>query len=521
MKRSILQSKKSTFSRLRSPRTQASLGLICLSLVVAASCRLHRHSPPGDHAEADSLYDSGPLAGLLDEADEVALPRYLPIRSGPAAPSPADPSPSADSDMATLPSPEKPPLAEMLVPSCPAQTHDTEAPKRGLTLRLRLHSPVGEHVARLIIPLAPIDRRLMVHVGDQEFTYPLVGHEKEVFLNAACDQLASAPAATAVTATADMEKTLGTWAAALAPDCAVDFDQAAGGWSCQLPQADPKKALTTLKKIRTAMIRQWSRQPYLLSRRVAVAVAFGEALLDASPHRRLDTLCHIVEASLAAELPAVMSSSRWRAGLCTREDLPPSPHRLTLARFGLGKAVAEIEFLKKLFERSSRLGRLTVRIPKGQLPHRRLWVTLQPREEVNSALAKETARIWAHGERPSLPASCWHPLFGDSAPLMTLARQLALTGDLTGLSCMETLQNQSRKRTERYLAESIASETEFVISNGRSKLLRLPQGNYQYTIQTLPPNPDLWGTDSDPHGPVSKGTIAWDSRRPRPVIRTW
>jgi len=38
----------------------------------------------------------------------------------------------------------------------------------------------------------------------------------------------------------------------------------------------------------------------------------------------------------------------------------------------------------------------------------------------------------------------------------------------------------------RYLATSITSETEFVITNGRGKMLRLPMGNYSYTLQALP-----------------------------------
>ena len=38
-------------------------------------------------------------------------------------------------------------------------------------------------------------------------------------------------------------------------------------------------------------------------------------------------------------------------------------------------------------------------------------------------------------------------------------------------------------KSDMYIRESIASETEFPITNGRSKIIRLPKGDYRYAIR--------------------------------------
>ena len=152
-----------------------------------------------------------------------------------------------------------------------------------------------------------------------------------------------------------------SWLSQIAPDCSTikpifeqtnDHPQAEPqpNWYCNLPEVDPSKARSELAAIRTTMIRSWSRQPYLLARRLAVGVELAETLLAKDPEKRLDVFCRIIKGSLAVELPATMASKRWQDAVCTTHG----DQRISAARFGLGKTTAEISFMRQLFYRTSR-----------------------------------------------------------------------------------------------------------------------------------------------------------------------
>ena len=85
-----------------------------------------------------------------------------------------------------------------------------------------------------------------------------------------------------------------SWLSQIAPDCTTIkpiFEQqnnsepaeTQANWYCHLPEVDPAKAHSELVSIRTTMIRRWSRQPYLLARRLAVGVELAETLLAKDP----------------------------------------------------------------------------------------------------------------------------------------------------------------------------------------------------------------------------------------------
>ena len=328
-----------------------------------------------------------------------------------------------------------------------------------------------------------------------------------------------------------------SWLAQIAPDCesltpvkklelGVNASaNATGGWYCQLPQIEPATARSDLNRMQTLMIKRWSRQPYLLTRRLAIGISLANALetTDQDDHR-LNTFCRVIQASLPIELPATIASKRWQAAVCG-QDLG---HRLTAARFGLTKTVAEIEFMQQLFDRTSRLGLLTLRIPNA-VPHGRdVLVTLIPRSDVADNVARQTRSLW-QGEPghstfiPSVeaPRSCWHPVFAEDTGLLRLARQLALTGEAPKVACEESdmVPNLSFS-PDRYFAESITSETEFSIPNARAKTLRLPIGRYAYKLRLMPENQEDWD-DASQVKEGAAGEIVWDAKRPRPVINTW
>jgi hypothetical protein len=87
-----------------------------------------------------------------------------------------------------------------------------------------------------------------------------------------------------------------------------------------------------------------------------------------------------------------------------------------------------------------------------------------------------------------------------------------------GLCDNQKIREKTAQFSTNYLFASIASETEFPISNGRGKVLRLPVGNYSYVVkqnlqnfQPPPSNPDQ----------VSRGEIAWGPRKANPIVKTW
>jgi hypothetical protein len=72
-----------------------------------------------------------------------------------------------------------------------------------------------------------------------------------------------------------------------------------------------------------------------------------------------------------------------------------------------------------------------------------------------------------------------------------------------------------------YVRSSVASEMEFQISNGQSKKLRLPTGDYLYSvIQYNGPFPEELVSPEEV-APVSSGQISWKSARPHLIIKSW
>jgi hypothetical protein len=303
----------------------------------------------------------------------------------------------------------------------------------------------------------------------------------------------------------------------ISPDC-EQIAPKKMGWFCKVTSVDPESAKQELIGVRTAMIRRWSRQPYLLARRLAVGIQIANALQSDDVEKSLDTFCNIVKENLPQEVPIVMTSKKWQSALCTQQG----EYRVEAAMFGLAKTINEIDFMRQLFEATSRLGSLTIRVPKDVSPSGQFFVQLKPQADVNGNLASASLKLWKTDgtiEDPQRP--CWHPLFTETPQLMEIAINLAMAGDSTRAICDR--QNPSiatEQYLEGYLADSITSETEFVVSNGRAKVLRLPTGDYSYTVHALPENPDEWDDAALTATPAT-GLIEWTVKKPRAVISSW
>jgi len=317
--------------------------------------------------------------------------------------------------------------------------------------------------------------------------------------------------------TATLAPTIREWLNGIAPDChfaAAD----AHGWNCELPSIDATLAERELTEIRRSTISRWTHKPYVLMRRLAITHALAQALKSDDKSKGLDRICRVIASSLPVELPATLTSIRWQAAVCHEGGID----RIAAAQVGLSKGLQEIEHLRQLFEKTSRLGLVTIRMPRDKVPSKDLWVSLRPAKGVTDSLVRETHDLAA---AEGFAKACWHPIYAEDPNLMNLSNELELSGEGHGVSCLSTPSTQPPLRKfftnpERYIAESITSETEFVVTNGHTKVLRLPLGFYSYTIHGLPENPADW-EESEVIDHQTTGEIEWTKNRPNLVIQQW
>lgn len=474
-----------------------------LMILVIVSCQLEAPDPGKLQATADgAAVPPAPIAG----SSKTGLVGWFDI---------AEPI-YAKAVAAAVPAVANPPLV------FEAYAGDCRAPHGELRLRFKLHSAFAIHDIKASLTADKSGEFVDVDVEGAHVRFATETGDKAAIRSLVCTATAENPSAPQFTASAKLMETVQNWARFTAPDCDVALaKEPGGGLDCRLPQADPELARQELVGVRTAMIRGWSRQPYLLTRRVAIGIEMADALLADDANKRLDTVCKILKASLPHEMPATLASRRWQSIACT----PDAAQRRTAALFGLQKTVAEIDFLRQVFERTAKLGMLNVHVQVPAGAGDTFLVNLTPQADVVDNLTRTTATLLATdgssntqgGATKEAPRTCWHPLYSEDTNLLRLARHLAMAGEVTNVACETTGDD---KLVNRYFAESIASETEFVLQNGRSKTLRLPVGKYSYTIKALPDSAEDWD-DSAQSAPESKGQITWDDKRPRAAIASW
>ncbi len=282
------------------------------------------------------------------------------------------------------------------------------------------------------------------------------------------------------------------------------------GFQCKLPLSNLASAKSALLDIQANMIRRWGRQPYLLTRRVAIAKNLADTLASAQVAHKLQVFCKIIENSLPTELPLVMTSKKWQTSTCQASDIDQAA---LSANFGLAKAVAELKFMSHLFEQTSALGTLSLHRIDFKAPPEDLLISLIPTPDVISSLVDTTDKVWSQDT-----SLCWHPLFSEDASMFRLAKQMSLSMKSSAVTCEQP--HGPSDGTDPYFTDSITTETEFVVTNGKSKTLRLPRGTYTYAIRPLPENPEMWD-DAAQSIPKAEGTISWEPKKSRPFITTW
>ncbi|MFW7380345.1 MAG: hypothetical protein ACOH5I_16150 [Oligoflexus sp.] len=307
----------------------------------------------------------------------------------------------------------------------------------------------------------------------------------------------------------DAKSRLKTILETITPDCKIQFRDE--GIYCHLEFYEASDALRRLTDAHERLVKRWQRHPYLLSRRIAFARKLAMAINNPQAQKELDRICRIVKHSIPDELPLAMRSARWFQTACLKTD-PIHKEALLVSLFD---AIREIESLTEELSSSSRLGMFSLRIPLSDNPSKTYWVTLKPltvdrATDEQIGIARKTA--------------CWHPLYDQSMAEHHIADELGLLAEPSGGACsMVAREDEDYLNTMavHYVKNSIASETEFPISNGRSKILRLPKGEYHYTIETHQgPFVDIYYPEHE-NPENSTGIISWTSTRPHLTISNW
>ncbi len=372
-------------------------------------------------------------------------------------------------------------------------------------------SAMGQHTLKMEMDTAKAQDNTRVTIDGAPYLLTLKPWISPASLHAGCDpeRKGDDPVKLSDTDLNQYKQALNT----AVPDCQWKWGEE--GWICQLPKATPHTALQELKELETRMILKWSRHPYLLTRRIAVVVQLAGILSVEQPDRHLARFCKGLSFSLPLELPLALRSPTWQTRVCHN----PNGQHLEAALVGLQQATAEVEALKFQMENNSRVGSLTIRIPANEVPSRDLWVSLDPVGDQPSApVTLDPQGPAAVVEKPLMQNFvCWHPLYGADVGSTRIAH--ALDTLHKNQTCQPLTPTDAKQSTQAYIVSSITSEAEFPITNGRSKVLRLPEGQYRYTLRKHVPDFELLHTH--PTAETTSGTLEWVSRRPNAIINKW
>jgi hypothetical protein len=270
-------------------------------------------------------------------------------------------------------------------------------------------------------------------------------------------------------------------------------------WSCEHKEELGELDFgPSLKKIQRAAMKSFKRQPYIFSRKLALTIMAEKFLLAQAPPKQF---CNILRTSLPSELPLAFRGKPFQESICVLEDAEAKALLQTAFFF----AKEEVKTLYHVIAKTSAKALLKIRIPKDQLLTKNMRVELKPSQEVLTKLVE------ALPKNPTTMSPCWHPLFDSNPEHQELAIGLGLTGQDD--SCKAT--QKPGKVLKSYLATATIGESQFVVSNGRAKILYLPKGAYSYSLKSLPDPALQLGQSS------SSGFLKWLPGRKVASIQVW
>ena len=386
----------------------------------------------------------------------------------------------------------------------PAQGHDIWT--------LRFASPFGVH--SVAIDFRKPGETAQATIDGQSYQIALREPWNAQELSAACDSVKTGDAQLEIAK--EMVEPLRGRLTTIAPDC--NFSLTAGRWSCAMGMPSLVQMSAKVHDIRNSMMIRWSRHPYLLTRRTALTLDIVDALTGPEAEvqsKNLDSLCRVMGMQIPAELPLVFRSTTVQKAVCGRATGPGGPGRAIAAQAALNDALTEIEALRNRLEATSHLGTLTIRIPHTEAHGKELWVSLSPLPEEAG-----TQSLSAPHNPEQVLGACWNPIYSGETGLVKVALDLGLISRAGAGACQYTGPVAKASSVfDNYVTNSITSESEFTVSNGVPKLLRLPAGNYHYAIRV--PTDMMEDPVQENDAPKATGVISWKNRRPSATVIQW
>ncbi|MEZ4741203.1 MAG: hypothetical protein R3B45_01950 [Bdellovibrionota bacterium] len=397
-------------------------------------------------------------------------------------------------------------------------------PQKKQYWNLSLTSPIGNHHIKITLPTpssstssAESHLDSVMNIDDQTFNFSSTKQFSPQFLLQVCNSWKHHPDKPISADKKQIEEVITAWLQAASRDCNFSFTDT---WQCQLPQAN-NSTKPQLDEIQKKMIQKWSRHPYLFTRKLTVSRKLSKMLSNRITAPEAKKFCKILKNSLIGELPISFANQKWQKAICSDMGQHLSEQTRHLISIALHDAVSELHFLNDLVEDNSRLGIVQLKLPPETAPSRNLWISLTPEnvipEQVDSSSTKTEA-----GLAVNKYFSCWHPLYSQSSSLMKLAATAKILQDGEAKLCQQSNPSEENKPyppAEKWVIDSITGDTEFIVTNGNAKILRLPTGTYSYTIHALPKNATQWQPSEADE--TSSGKIDWTARRPSTIIKTW
>ena len=310
---------------------------------------------------------------------------------------------------------------------------------------------------------------------------------------------------------------LGDWVAEIVPDC--QFRALPGeGWECRLNETGPALAGEQLRVMSRNILRQWKRQPYIFSRRVALSQQLVTLLNNGHQEEEVARFCSLLSWSIPKEIPLVMRLESWQNSFCRGSG----DEVQYWGQVALELSLKELAFLKTLADRSNHTRSLLVRVPRSDIQSRELKVHLEPGDDVPDLLMAKALELIGEpsGDASQPQSSYWHPMFNDKDHKFKPVASLLGLSRFPAKAVMTESDGAGAVMASKYFFESLMGEADFVVGNGRYKVLHLPEGSYRYKLYDLERSTQPWEEESKSLR-MSQGSLSWQRSGSNPSIKKW
>ena len=263
-------------------------------------------------------------------------------------------------------------------------------------------------------------------------------------------------------------------------------------------------------------LRKWKRHPYLFSRRLNLTRNLIHLAQAKDIKKELHSFCKILHISDSWELTVAMRSKNWQEKIC---QVPHSKNILSQLLLAINYSYKEILTSYQLITRTTRTGLISLRIPRKKLKDSRIKLTLLPASDVSENIKKELIDIVFQGKKStSASLACWNDYFHKKHKLLHVANLIQILPAKTRHNCFYREKENDSKEALAYFTDTIMGETQFVISNGYKKVLKLPKGHYKYSIEEST-RKIVTSKKQGKKLNTLESSFAWTRKKPRAIIR--